>query len=351
VEAVPVRRLLTLCALAPLALLAASCGPAAVVNPPGDPAKPKLAKGLHGAWFGGSKEPGGMEGLAFIHFAPRKDGLTDMVLVGHHEEQGAAPLCLRGYPVGVGKEKYLCLKLMLSTDYTKQADKFAEDYWLVKYAIDGDGVLKLSYFGSDAATRLIKARELKGNQKDGKVTAGRKELTAFLRTKEAAKSFEKFGAFKRLNLAAAAAGLPGAGAKDPDKALREFFAGCLKEVAALSKKAGAKVGDRESTCNHVKDLQALTLARLGDERQRAERARAEVAGLKAQVAQLRKRIKQAGEERKAMLKKVDQEVKSHITDYAKLLKDCEALKKRLVQLETDNAALKAKLRAGTKDAK
>jgi hypothetical protein len=192
-----VRRYFMFSVLVLIALLVISCGPAEITNPPGDASRPGPAKELNGAWFAEGKTTALRKGSCFLHFAQRKDCLIDLILIVHHQDKGANPMLLRGYAASLGKVKYLSLKPMRSIDFAaRDKDKFASDYLLLKYAVGEDGTLTLSYFKEDSAQRLIQDGKLEGNNK--KITATRKDLEAFLKTKEAEKVFKQLGVFTRV---------------------------------------------------------------------------------------------------------------------------------------------------------
>lgn len=188
----PIASLVARCCLA---LILSACVPESV-HPLSDPEQAKVDARLVGLW---SARMDGED--AFLHFIPRSDGWTEIVMVSYRNDREAGEwLVFRMFASRIDGRDYMNVRFIAEAGEKSASKRF----FLARYQLSQDDALTIWSMSEPAVESAIKAG-LKGSVKKGQfdddivIEAEAAELAEFLRRGNIEALFgNKIGPFRRI---------------------------------------------------------------------------------------------------------------------------------------------------------
>ncbi len=178
-----------------LALILSACVPESV-HPLSDPAQAKVDVRLVGLWSARKDDED-----ALLHFIPRSDGWTEIVMVSYRNGREAGEWSVfRMFPSRIDGRDYMNVRFIAEAAERAKSKRF----FLARYQLSQDGALTFWSMSGPAADSAIKAG-LKGSVRKGQfgddilIEAKPAELVEFLRRSDIDELFDnKVGPFRRI---------------------------------------------------------------------------------------------------------------------------------------------------------
>lgn len=178
-----------------LALVLAGCVPESV-HPLSDPAQAKVDSRLIGLWSARIDNED-----AILHFVPRSDGWTEIVMVTYRNQREDGEWSVfRMFPSRIGGKNYMNVRFIAEAAERAPSKRFH----LARYRLSQDGALTVWSMSAPAGRSAIKAG-LKGSIRKARfgddivIEAKPAELAEFLRGTDTEKLFSnRIGPFRRI---------------------------------------------------------------------------------------------------------------------------------------------------------
>jgi len=169
-----------------------SCDPTLAKHPLSTPGPPDAR--LTGTWVGQIGET-----PSILDIRPRKDGRSDLVVLGLTENEGDAVLSYDAFSSSVGGKTYLNLREKKYTNMLNNEFELAPNYIFIRYELRGEE-LSLAYLRNEGSKKAVEAGAIHGGGSGELVLSDESAVLASWVNKADLAVFSPIGTFRKQKL-------------------------------------------------------------------------------------------------------------------------------------------------------